>query len=695
MFLAVISFGSNYEAKFNLIEGLKALSQQVQILTVSPVYENPAVGKATSLPYLNGVCLIETNLPPLDLHEQVLRSIEDSLGRIRGEEGKVKCSLDLDLVLYDQEILSTQELELPAADILRYAYVAVPLALLVPDWIHPVTKQTMAQIAKRFSQHKASFHHRVDVNIAIANILHPKQWDETPVSVRCCENTQAMSGDKPLCVYALRKFSQVSMMKRIQPWHWRKLPLAQRSGSQVFAALFLNRSKNTESLSGDCRQNIATLLESPGTSNTSLARYSICAGSPRYINGQPQLWTPPVGEILPFLRRLLNTQPQQAADSTIPFELPFTGGWLGWLGYDLAWEIEQLPQLKADPLPFPIAYWYEPESFAVLDHQQQILWLATTNAAQLDAMECQLKQGDGDRKIQNFPPTDKNQPVTPTLQMSQEEYIKAVQQAKKYIQAGDIFQANLSLRFEAHTPVDSWSIYRALQQINPSPFASYWRTPWGAIISCSPERLIELSGRKVQTRPIAGTRSRGVTPTQDEQLAQELIANTKERAEHIMLVDLERNDIGRVCEWGTVKVDELLTIERYSHVMHLVSNVIGTLKPNYNAVDLIRAVSPGGTITGCPKVRCLEIIEELEPVKRNLFYGSCGYLDWRGNLDLNILIRTLLYTNISDSTSDAIVWGQVGAGIVADSDPQKEWHESLNKAQAQLKALELAFKNLT
>lgn len=683
MFLAVISFGSNYEAEFNLIEGLKALGEQVEILTVSPVYENPAVGKASSPAYLNGVCLIQTNLPPLDLHEQVLRSIEDSLGRIRGEEGKVKCSLDLDLVLYDQEILSTPQLELPAPDILRYAYVAVTLALLVPNWIHPVTKQTMAQIAKRFSQQKASFYQRVDVNTAIAHVLQLKQYDETPVSVGYCGTEQAI---------ALRRFSRVSIMKRVQPWHWRKLPLAQRSGSQVFAALFLNHSQNTASLSNDSHQNIATLLESPGIPTTSLARYSICAGSPRYINGQPQLWTPPTGEILPFLCHLLNTQPQEAADSIIPFELPFTGGWLGWLGYDLAWEIEQLPQLKTDPLPFPIAYWYEPESFAVLDHQQQILWLATTNPAQLDLMECQLEQADQDRKIPNLALVDQTQPVTPILQMSQQEYINAVQQAKKYIQAGDIFQANLSLRFEARTPVDSWSIYQALQQINPSPFASYWRTPWGAIISCSPERLIELSGNKVQTRPIAGTRSRGTTPTQDQQLAQELIANTKERAEHIMLVDLERNDIGRVCDWGTVKVDELLTIERYSHVMHLVSNVIGTLNPKYNAVDLIRAVFPGGTITGCPKVRCLEIIEELEPVKRNLFYGSCGYLDWRGNLDLNILIRTLLYTNISDSTPGAIVWGQVGAGIVADSDPEKEWYESLNKAQAQLKALELALE---
>ncbi|NER45396.1 MAG: aminodeoxychorismate synthase component I, partial [Symploca sp. SIO1A3] len=151
-----------------------------------------------------------------------------------------------------------------------------------------------------------------------------------------------------------------------------------------------------------------------------------------------------------------------------------------------------------------------------------------------------------------------------------------------------------------------------------------------------------------------------------------------------------RNDMGRVCEWGTVQVNELLSIERYSHVMHLVSNIIGTLHPHCDAVDLIRGVFPGGTITGCPKVRCMEIIEELEPVRRNLFYGSCGYLDLRGNLDLNILIRTLLYTDTNDFTPGAIVWGQVGAGIVADSDPHKEWYESLQKAQAQLKALNLA-----
>jgi para-aminobenzoate synthetase component I len=263
---------------------------------------------------------------------------------------------------------------------------------------------------------------------------------------------------------------------------------------------------------------------------------------------------------------------------------------------------------------------------------------------------------------------------------SEAEYLQAILKAQQYIQAGDIFQTNISLRFSTETTLDSWEIYQRLQEINPSPFASYWQTPWGAMMSCSPERLVQLQQQAAQTRPIAGTRKRGKDLAADLLLAEELATNTKEIAEHIMLVDLERNDLGRVCRAGTIEVDELLAIERYSHVMHLVSNVKGELRSDVDAIDLIRAMFPGGTITGCPKVRCMEIIAELEPFPRHLFYGSCGYLDRRGNLDLNILIRTLLYHK-------GTVWGQVGAGIVADSHPQQEWHESLQKAAAQIAAL--------
>lgn len=453
-------------------------------------------------------------------------------------------------------------------------------------------------------------------------------------------------------------------MKKKLSWQWYCEPLNNRTGSEIFDTFF--RRQNA----------IATLLESPLAPSgeiSSLCRYSICAGSPRIVEGKPRIWTPVIGEIFPFLKTLLEYESQP-----VPEHLPFTGGWLGWLGYDCALEIEKLPYLRADNLPFPSAYWYEPENFAILDHQQQLLWFANSPASPLPLS----------------PLSTPSSLSLPTFITNQNDYEAIVRQAKKYIQAGDIFQANLSLRFQSFTNEEPWSIYRRLQTINPSPFASYWQTPWGYVVSCSPERLVKLEDNCAQTRPIAGTRSRGVDPASDLALEVDLIGNLKERAEHIMLVDLERNDLGRVCEWGSIDVDELLIVERYSHVMHLVSNIKGNLKPEFDAIDLIKAMFPGGTITGCPKVRCMEIIEELEPVRRSLFYGSCGYLDWRGNLDLNILIRTLLLSpellrsSTSDRPDELIVWGQVGAGIVADSDPEKEWYESLHKAQAQIKALQ-------
>ena len=477
-------------------------------------------------------------------------------------------------------------------------------------------------------------------------------------------------------------------MKLLPPWHWRSYPLEGRSGSTIFAALFRNQA-------------IATLLESPVLSSSSQpqpssqSRYSICAGSPRTIAGHLQVWTPPLGQILTCLRQLLQRQPLSQDPNPAIAHLPFLGGWLGWLGYDLAWEIERLPWLRPDALPFPIAYWYEPDSFAILDHHQQQLWVATSQPTHLDVLEQQLSNSSvpGDQ-----PRIGGASAPNITYLTSQTDYEELVRQAKQYIQAGDIFQANLSLRFATQSTLDPWTLYQNLQQINPSPFASYWQTPWGAVVSCSPERLVQLQERQAQTRPIAGTRSRGATAAKDHQQVQDLLTNAKELAEHTMLVDLERNDLGRVCTWGSVQVSELLALEFYSHVVHLVSNVVGTLHPTCDSVDVIRAMFPGGTITGCPKVRCMEIIEQLEPLRRSLFYGSCGYLDSRGHLDLNILIRTLLVTtdprhptrqgSLELGFQPRVIWGQVGAGIVADSLPAQEWHESLQKAQAQLAALQ-------
>ncbi len=492
--------------------------------------------------------------------------------------------------------------------------------------------------------------------------------------------------------------------KKRQGWV-RSQPLAHRTGSDIFHAIYGDLLQQPPSLS-----TLVALLESPYPLPTAAqphaihSRYSICAGPPRRVNDLPQVWTPAVGSILPMLTERLAEGGQiglVGGDAGIAeATLPFTGGWLGWLGYDLAWEIERLPTLNSDPLPFPIALWYEPATFAVLDHQTQRLWLFAPSPGALDHMEKQLRLPS----VENAPIAQPaGDPRSVTLGMAAAEYQQAVLRAKQHIQAGDVFQVNLSLRFSTETTAHSWALYRRLHAINPSPFACYWRTPWGDVISCSPERLVKLQDGVAQTRPIAGTRPRGATPVEDVELAQTLLSNPKERAEHIMLVDLERNDLGRVCRWGTVQVDELLTVEYYSHVMHLVSNVVGELggdsgrRPHYTApnptaptaIDLIRAVFPGGTITGCPKVRCMEIIEALEPVRRSLFYGSCGYLDRRGHLDFNILIRTLLLGHTDGPLTPSRVWGQVGAGIVADSDPQREWQESLQKARAQLLALGL------
>ncbi|MDE3118855.1 MAG: anthranilate synthase component I family protein, partial [Nitrospirota bacterium] len=269
---------------------------------------------------------------------------------------------------------------------------------------------------------------------------------------------------------------------------------------------------------------------------------------------------------------------------------------------------------------------------------------------------------------------------------SQAEYMARVGQVQNYIRTGDIYQANLSHRFTIDLnqcraiAEQGAALYRRLRQVNPSPFAGLFTFDDFCLVSSSPERLVRLQGRQVDTRPIAGTRPRGRDLAEDRRLAEDLLTNQKERAEHVMLVDLERNDLGRVCRYGSVRADEFMVVERYSHVSHIVSNVTGELRDGLDAFDLVPAVFPGGTITGVPKIRCMEIIEELEPVRRGPYTGSLGYLSWSGDMDLNIIIRTLVLTKGRG-------YLQVGAGIVADSEPAREYEETLFKAEALLKAL--------
>jgi anthranilate synthase component 1 len=270
-----------------------------------------------------------------------------------------------------------------------------------------------------------------------------------------------------------------------------------------------------------------------------------------------------------------------------------------------------------------------------------------------------------------------------TRSATREEFHEIVKRAKDYIEAGDIFQVVLSQQFRVPLQVDPFTLYRQLRSINPSPYLFFMRCEGPVMIGSSPEALVRLSDRRIDIRPIAGTRRRGATPEEDEELEVGLLADQKERAEHLMLVDLGRNDVGRVAEIGSVKVSEFAIIERYSHLMHIVSNVQGTLRAGLDWLDLLRATFPAGTLSGAPKVRAMEIVDELENLRRGHYGGCVGYIDYSGNMDTAIAIRTML-------VKDGEIFMRTGAGIVADSDPDYEFEETMTKVQALVEAIDMA-----
>ncbi len=365
-----------------------------------------------------------------------------------------------------------------------------------------------------------------------------------------------------------------------------------------------------------------------------------------------------------------------ATERTPPTEdyLPFRGGWFLYLGYELAAEIEPSLCLAADPL-LPVAFAVRCPVAVIFDHDSGVCHLVCENEsvpakAQLDADIAALAGQDTQATIRSVAVSEDE----PT------QYLDAVLAAKRYIEAGDVYQANLSRQWTVKVDGDlsSERIYEALCRANPGPFAGIARWQDVAIISSSPERLLKIRDGIASTRPIAGTRPRGANDEADNDLLSELFAHPKERAEHLMLIDLERNDLGRVCKAGTVEVDELMVLETYAHVHHIVSNVRGQLRDDVSPGAAIAAVFPGGTITGCPKVRCMEIIDELEVTARGAYTGSFGYLNLDGSLDLNILIRTMV------KRGNEITF-RAGAGIVADSDPQAELQEARAKAEGMLR----------
>lgn len=377
--------------------------------------------------------------------------------------------------------------------------------------------------------------------------------------------------------------------------------------------------------------------------------------------------------------------------------IPFWGGAMGYLSYDASRYIEELPVLAEDDLLLPELYFIVPQVLLVFDHKKAELYIIVSTLvgpnARQDLMEAQekmhgvyrlLEKAAGEQQYINnahrLPRARKGKGVMPASNITKPEMETIVHRIQEYIRAGDVYQVNISQRLDTPFTDDSLSLYEELKKINPSPFASYLDCEDFQLVSSSPERLIKLREGVAETRPIAGTRRRGKDFDEDKELSADLIVDEKERAEHIMLVDLERNDLGRACEFGSVKVNELMVLEKYSHVIHIVSNVRGVLPASKDQFDLVQAMFPGGTITGCPKVRCMEIIEELELVRRGPYTGSIGYFGFNGSMDMNIIIRTFV-------VKDKRAYIQVGAGIVIDSKPEREYFEMLSKAEALLAAV--------
>lgn len=360
-------------------------------------------------------------------------------------------------------------------------------------------------------------------------------------------------------------------------------------------------------------------------------------------------------------------------------DLPFTGGWFLYLGYELAAEIEPGLELGVDPI-LPAAFAVRCKAAVIVDRDDGSCSFIHENNTELtlDDLLADVVTSEASVRPRSVATSERAQ----IDEEPETHFREAVLAAKEHIAAGDVYQANLSRSWRHSTEgaVNADNIYERLGQSNPAPFAGLARWEDAAIISSSPERLLRISGREVSTRPIAGTRPRSDDKNLDDDLSAELFAHPKEVAEHVMLIDLERNDLGRICEPGTVEVDEMMVLESYAHVHHIVSNVRGQIRADVSPGDAIRAVFPGGTITGCPKVRCMEIIQELEQSPRGAYTGSFGYLNRNGDLDLNILIRTMV-------AQGNCVTFRAGSGIVADSEPLAELAETRAKAKGMLRAL--------
>ena len=398
------------------------------------------------------------------------------------------------------------------------------------------------------------------------------------------------------------------------------------------------------------------------------------------------------GNVIELLREKLR-QYRPAHVAGLP---PFTAGGVGYFAYDMVRQFERLPEMARVDVDLPdcvFAFYDRLLAFDHLKHQLHIIAAADVRAesprkaydralADIETLERKLVRGIHKQTL-GWSASAKRKAINVHTSTTHGEFLESVRRAKEYIAAGDIFQVVLSQRLDFKPATEPFQIYRALRTVNPSPYMFYLQFDDTQVVGASPEMLVRIGGRKLEYRPIAGTRRRGEEDADDARLVEELRNDEKERAEHVMLVDLGRNDLGRVSDYGTVQVKDLMYVERYSHVMHLVSALEGRLRPELDALDAVAACFPAGTLSGAPKVRAMEIIEELEPVRRGVYGGAILYADYAGNLDSCIAIRTMVVHR-------GRAYVQAGAGIVADSDPESEYQECMNKASALLRAAERA-----
>ncbi len=636
---AFLGLGGNLGDRRALLAGALgrlAAAPGVRVARVSPVYETAALclpGQAPQPDYLNLVVALETSLEPPALLDLCIE-VEQQLGRVRHERWGAR-TIDLDVLCHGDAAFDDDRLTLPHPRLHERAFVLVPLADLDPDL--SIRGQPVRAHLSRVDRGGVAL--RSDLALTPPIIIEEATLPAPPHEffATLADRDHAFFLDSGRTTGGLGAYSFI--------------------GFDPFLVL-------------RCKSGLTTLdLRAPNPK--------------RHLMGDTSVFA----ELQNLLRNHAKPNPQchligdTVSGLSPPPALPFTGGAVGFFGYELCTQLEKIQRAKPDDLPsVPDCEFGFYDAFIAHEHASGRTWLvanpvASTPAAELlaglrTAFDAPLRPSD-DATVA---------PASPAANFTAETYAGAINRIKAYIAAGDVYQVNLTQRFSASLPCAPYTLYQRLRQRSPAPFAAYLGFGPVQIVSSSPERFLTVRGRRVETRPIKGTRPRSADSAADARLAAELVASEKDRAELLMIVDLERNDLGRVCDYGSVRVDDLWRLESHPTVHHLVATVSGTLREGLDVIDCVRAAFPGGSITGAPKIRSMEIIDELEPHRRHVYTGAIGYLGFDGNADLNIAIRTL-------TCVDGRAYYHVGGGIVWDSDPAAEYQETLDKGRAMHEAL--------